>query len=63
MSRGSIFITAAICVGSLSACDTFKDKYLYDSNANNNIAVNRMLEAQRCKVHSRKTYFFSHATT
>ena len=27
MNRSSIFITTAICVSSLSACDTFEDKY------------------------------------
>ena len=27
MNRSSIFITTAICVSSLSACDAFKDKY------------------------------------
>ena len=27
MNRSFIFITTAICVSCLSACDTFKDKY------------------------------------
>ena len=27
MNRGFIFITTAICVSSLPACDAFKDKY------------------------------------